>query len=138
MLLLLLYNTGARVSEIAGVKVGEVVLEESAACVHLHGKGSKQRSVLLWRSTVRVIRAWIRRNPQFDPNSPLLPNRDGQAMSRWNVIQRLDHARRPSGCGILPRLGDTPYLAARDSPHDGNAPAAGLRRHQRHCALARP
>jgi len=92
VLLLLLYNTGARVSEIAGVKVGEVVLDEGAACVHLHGKGRKQRSVPLWRSTVRAIRAWLRRNPQFDSDSPLLPNRDGQSMSRWNVMQRLDRA----------------------------------------------
>ena len=92
VLLLLLYNTGARVSEITGVKVGEVVLDDGAACVHLHGKGRKQRSVPLWRSTVRAIRAWLRRNPQFDLDSPLLPNRDGQVMSRWNVIQRLDHA----------------------------------------------
>jgi len=91
-LLLLLYNTGARVSEIVGVKVGEVVLHEGAACVHLHGKGRKQRSVPLWRSTVRAIRAWLRRNPQFVSGSPLLPNRDGQSMSRWNVTQRLHRA----------------------------------------------
>lgn len=91
VLLLLLYNTGARVSEIVGVKVGEVVLDEGAACVHLHGKGRKQRNVPLWRSTVRAIRAWLRRNPPFDPDSPLL-NRDGQSMSRWNVMQRLDRA----------------------------------------------
>ena len=58
VLLLLLYNTGARVSEITGVKVGEVVPDDGAACVHLHGKGRKQRSVPLWRSTVRAIRAW--------------------------------------------------------------------------------
>ena len=86
VLLLLLYNTGARVSEIVAVKVSEVVLDDGAACVHLHGKGRKQRSVPLWRSTVRAIRAWLRRNPQFDSDSPLLPNRDGQAMSRWNVM----------------------------------------------------
>jgi site-specific recombinase XerD len=92
VLLLLLYNTGARVSEITAVKVGEVVLDEGAACVHLHGKGRKQRSVPLWRSTVRAIRAWLRRNPQFDSDSPLLPNRDGKSMSRWNVTQRLDRA----------------------------------------------
>lgn len=91
-LLLLLYNTGARVSEIVGVKVGEVVLADGAACVYLHGKGRKQRSVPLWCSTVRAIRAWLRRNPQFESDSPLLPNRDSQAMSRWNVMQRLDRA----------------------------------------------
>ena len=66
VLFLLLYNTGARVSEIIGVKVGEVVLDDGAACVHLHGKGRKQRSVPLWRSTVKAVRAWLRLNPQFD------------------------------------------------------------------------
>jgi len=89
VLFLLLYNTGARVSEITGVKVGEVVLEEGAACVHLHGKGRKLRSVPLWRSTVKAVRAWLRRNPQFDAASALLPNREGHEMSRSNVIKRL-------------------------------------------------
>ena len=60
VLFLLLYNSGARVSEIIGVKVGEVVLEDGAACVHLHGKGRKQRSVPLWRSTIKAIRAWVK------------------------------------------------------------------------------
>jgi site-specific recombinase XerD len=88
-LFLLLYNTGARVSEIVGVKVGEVVLDEGAACVHLHGKGRKQRSVPLWRSTVKAIRAWLKLNPQIDAVSVLLPNRSGHAMTRNNVVQRL-------------------------------------------------
>ena len=89
VLFLMLCNTGARVSEIIGVKVGEVVLEDRAACVHLHGKGRKQRSVPLWRSTVRTIRAWRKQNPQFEAASPLLPNRNGQAMTRANVSLRL-------------------------------------------------
>ena len=88
VLLLMLYNTGARVSEIIGVTLADVVLD-GAACVHLHGKGRKQRSVPLWRSTVRQIRAWLRLNPQLQPTSALLPNRDGQAMTRGNVTQRL-------------------------------------------------
>jgi site-specific recombinase XerD len=57
--------------------------------VHLHGKGRKQRTVPLWRSTVRQIRAWLRLNPQLQAASALLPNRDGQAMTRGNVTQRL-------------------------------------------------
>jgi site-specific recombinase XerD len=89
VLFLMLYNTGARVSEITGVKVRDVVLEERAACVHLHGKGRKQRSVPLWRSTVREIRAWRKQNPQLEPGSPLLPNRNGHAMTRTNVALRL-------------------------------------------------
>ena len=92
VLFLLMYNTGARVSEIIGVKVGDVVLDASAACVHLHGKGRKQRSVPLWRSTVRSLRAWLHVNPQFETTSPLLPNRNGLAMTRANVTLRLTSA----------------------------------------------
>ncbi len=89
VLSLLMYNTGARVPEITGAKVGDVVRDEDSACVHLHGKGRKQRSVPLWRSTVKADRAWLRLSPQFDAASPLLPNRSGHAMTRNNVTQRL-------------------------------------------------
>ena len=44
LLVAMLYNTGARVSEIIGVRVTDIVLD-GGACVHLHGKGRKQRSV---------------------------------------------------------------------------------------------
>ena len=89
VLLLLLYNTGARVSEIAGVKVGEVVLDDGAACVHLHGKGRKQRSVPLWHTTVKALRAWLRTNPELTAEAPLLPSRNGCEMTRANVTLRL-------------------------------------------------
>jgi len=88
LLLGLLYNTGARVSEIVAVTVADVVLD-GTACVLLHGKGRKQRAVPLWQSTVRKIRAWLRLNPHLKANSALLPNRDGHAMTRSNVTQRL-------------------------------------------------
>ena len=110
LLLALLYNTGARVSEVIGVKVGDVVLAP-AACVHLHGKGRKQRSVPLWRSTVKVIRAWLRLNPDLTPASALLPNRGGQAMTRSNVTQRLALA-------VEVAAHTTPSLVGRSiSPH---------------------
>jgi len=91
LLLALLYNTGARVSEIIGVRVGDVVMD-GAACVHLHGKGRKQRSTPLWKSTAQEIRAWLRYNPTLGTDAALLPNRDGHAMTRGNVTQRLDIA----------------------------------------------
>lgn len=91
LLLAMLYNTGARVSEIIGVRVADVVLD-GAACVHLRGKGRKPRSVPLWKSTVQEIRAWLRHNGQLGAESALLPNRDGHAMTRSNVTQRLDLA----------------------------------------------
>ena len=88
LLLGLIYNTGARVSEIIGVRVADIVLD-AAACVHLRGKGRKQRSVPLWRSTVKEVRAWLKLNPQLTSTSALLPNRDGDAMTRDNVAKRL-------------------------------------------------
>ena len=88
LLLGMLYNTGARVSEIIGVRVADMVLD-GAACIHLRGKGRKQRSVPLWRATVKEIRAWLRVNPLLLPTSALLPNRDGEAMTRDNVAKRL-------------------------------------------------
>ena len=91
LLLAMLYNTGARVSEIIGVRVIDVVLE-GAACVHLQGKGRKQRSVPLWKSTVLEIRAWLRRNPMLRDQAALLPNRDGRVMSRSTVALRLELA----------------------------------------------
>jgi site-specific recombinase XerD len=50
LLFTMLYNTGARVSEMIGLRVADVVLDASP-CVHLHGKGRKQRAVPLWKST---------------------------------------------------------------------------------------
>jgi len=84
----LLYNTGARVSEIVGVRVVDVALD-GAACVHLHGKGRKDRSVPLWKSTASAIRAWLHANPQLRGSAALLPNRSGHPMTRCNVAQRL-------------------------------------------------
>ncbi len=91
LLLAMLYNTGARVSEIIGVRVTDIVLD-GGACVHLHGKGRKQRSVPLWHTTVAEVRAWLRLNPALRGEASLLPNREGQAMSRSNVVQRLELA----------------------------------------------
>ena len=88
LLLAMLYNTGARVSEIIGVRVVDVILD-GAACVHLHGKGRKLRSIPLWDTTVVEVRAWLRLNPTLRGEAALLPNRHGQAMSRSNVAQRL-------------------------------------------------
>jgi site-specific recombinase XerD len=110
LLLIMLYNTGARVSEIIGVRVADVVLD-GAPCVHLHGKGRKQRSTPLWKTTVQEIRAWLRCNPALGANAPLLPNRDGRAMTRSNVAQRLDIAvtRATATCADLAKRSISPH-----------------------------
>lgn len=110
LLLHMLYNTGARVSEIIGVRVADVVLD-GAACVHLHGKGRKQRTMPLWRSTVKATRAWLRLNPALVATSALLPNREGLPMTRANVTQRLALAV------VAATLGMPSLKGRRISPH---------------------
>ena len=104
LLLAMLYNTGARVSEIIGVRLADVVLD-GAACVHLRGKGRKQRTVPLWRSTVKAIRSWLQLNPDLGTASALLPNRGGQPMTRSNVTQRMELAVKAAS-GTHPSLLD--------------------------------
>lgn len=90
LLLKILYNTGARVSEVIGIQVADVSLAGSPY-IRLRGKGRKQRTIPLWKETASDIRAWIR-SQSLKPDQPLLPNRDGSAMTRSNVSERLSIA----------------------------------------------
>ena len=94
LLFLLLYNTGARISEILALRVHDVRATDGRY-LDLRGKGRKQRSVPLWRTTQTRIRRWIKEN-QGQPESPLLPNRLGQPLTRsgaaWQLRQILRRA----------------------------------------------
>jgi len=43
----------------------------------------------LWKSTVQEIRGWLQQNPGLVSGSALLPNRNGHAMTRFNINKRL-------------------------------------------------
>ena len=120
VLLMLLYNTGARVSETAGLRIRDVSLE-SRMSIHVHGKGRENRSVPLWRQTVKLLRPWLRQLNGV-PDSPLLPNAHGKAMTRSGIAQRLRSAvkRAASDLPSLRSVDFTPH----DSAHDRHAPAS--------------
>jgi len=106
----LMYNTGARVSEAIALRIGEVVVDGSAVA-HLHGKGRKDRSVPLWRTTANLIRNWKRRLDCAGEDGFLFPNRGGGGMARSNVTQRLELA-------VSAAAKRCPQLARRSiSPH---------------------
>ncbi len=109
VLLGVLYNTGARVSEVTGLRIADVLLDRAAA-LHLHGKGRKERVVPLWKTTATQLRAWLRLiDPS--PSAPVFPNRAGNRLSRSGVEQRLQAA-------ISKASQRCPSLAARPiSPH---------------------
>ena len=84
------YNTGARVSELTGLRVRDVLLDRQAA-VHLHGKGRKQRVIPLWKNTATELRGWLNQLSPA-PDAPVFPNRTGAPMSRSGIRDRLDRA----------------------------------------------
>lgn len=84
------YNTGARLSEITGAKVGAVALDRSR-CLRVHGKGRKERVVPLWPSTCRILSAWLRETSRA-PDTPIFPSRSGEQLSRSSVEERLSRA----------------------------------------------
>jgi len=84
----MLYNTGARVSEILDLRVGSVILDVSPVA-HLEGKGRKRRSTPLWKPTAAIIRPWVRQLPRAGETAYLFPNSTGGRLSRSAVTQRL-------------------------------------------------
>lgn len=90
VLLATAYNTGARVSELTGLRVRDVLLDRQTA-VHLHGKGRKQRVIPLWKSTAAELRTWLDKiSPAHE--APVFPNRSGAPLTRSGVRDRLNRA----------------------------------------------
>lgn len=105
----LLYNTGARVSEMIGIRVADVTLAATSS-VRLHGKGRKQRTVPLWKETATEIRHWLQ-YADLRVDQSIVPNRSGLPMTRTNVAERLTLA-------ITAATTQCPQLAGRPiSPH---------------------
>jgi len=84
-LLLMLFNTGARVQEIVDLKIADLRLDSSGQ-VKLLGKGKKQRACPLWPETVDAINDYLEhRNPK-DPNEEhLFLNANGKPITRFGI-----------------------------------------------------
>ncbi|MCA1675276.1 MAG: site-specific integrase [Actinobacteria bacterium] len=85
-LLLFLYNTGARVQEVADLCVGHLDLGEHAV-VRLHGKGDKWRTCPLWRQTAELLGSLLDsldRPPT--PDAPVF-SAHGQALTRFGIYK---------------------------------------------------
>jgi len=109
-LLLTLYNTGARISEIITLRRRQVRLDPAAANIELLGKGRKERAVPLWDDTARVLRAWFRQLGD-DPDVIVFPSAKGRPLSRDGVDYLL-HRAVVAATASCPVLGTKPV-----SPH---------------------
>jgi len=85
-----LYNTGARVSEMTALCIGDVSLENTLS-VTFHGKGRKQRVVPPWKEPASRLKTW--RNHIYGYHgAAFFPNSSGQPLSRSGVENRLKQA----------------------------------------------
>jgi integrase/recombinase XerD len=87
--LTLLFNTGARVSEIVGLQAADLRLA-SPPHVLLRGKGKKERTCPIWVETARLLRELLSEQkiaPQ-DPRAIFL-NRSGHPLTRYGMRRLL-------------------------------------------------
>jgi integrase/recombinase XerD len=109
VLLSVAYNTGARVSELVGLRVENVELVRGTS-VRILGKGRKLRQVPLWSATAGLLRSWLDRIGKHSED-PVFPNRWGRPMTRSAVEKRLRRL-------VMAASGACPSLAGRRiSPH---------------------
>ncbi len=84
-----LYNTGARASELCGLRLQDLRLEEQAHVV-LNGKGGKIRSVPLWPVTADLLRAYLkaaRRTPKAGDEDFVFIGRRRNALTRQGLYK---------------------------------------------------
>jgi integrase/recombinase XerD len=112
LLLLFLYNTGARADEAAQVLVGDLNLahvpRRDLSWVKIRGKGNKLRHCPLWPQTVNELAATVEGRP---PAERVFLNRYGRPITRFGVY---DLVKRYARRAVL----KMPSLATKDvSPH---------------------
>jgi len=85
-LLMLLYNTGARASEIVELKLPDLRLNGTTGQVNLLGKGKKHRSCPLWPETVAALKAYLdKRSPKEPESEHLFLNANGKSITRFGI-----------------------------------------------------
>ena len=84
-LLMFLYNTGARASEVASLMINNLETGSSGQMpkVTIHGKGNKTRVCPLWESTVKLLLPFIDRSK----NENLFLNRYNEPITRFGIYE---------------------------------------------------
>lgn len=84
-LLILMFNTGARVQEVVDLKASDLQLS-SPFSVRIFGKGRKERICPIWMKTARVLHEYVEERG-IDPRKPvtLFTNHLGTPLTRFGV-----------------------------------------------------
>lgn len=85
-LLLFLYNTGARVQEVADLRAGHLDLGEHPLA-RLHGKGDKWRTCPLWQQTADLLRALLAASSAAPGPDAAVFTARGQPLTRFGIYK---------------------------------------------------
>jgi len=111
-LLQLLYNTGARVQEVADLNVDQI-RSDTCPSVTLTGKGGKTRVIPLWPETLAAIRHYLTLRPRADVETArLFVNVKAQPMTRFGIGRRVRKLAQEAA-DACPSLRDRPPV----TPH---------------------
>jgi len=123
-------QTGLRVSELTGLRVGDVEFG-TGAHVRCRGKGRKERCTPLAKETVALLRTWMKER-RGSPDDPLFPTRRGTSLTR-SAVGCLVAKHAATAAGRCPSL-----LAKHPTPHTLRHSCAMslLQRHLRDRTLA--
>ncbi len=99
--LLVAAQTGLRLSEMTGLKREDLILG-TGAHVHVIGKGRKERCTPIAKSTLSVLKAWLR-EPQRGDDQVLFPSAKGKRLSVHGV-QYLLTKHRLAAAEVCPSL----------------------------------
>ena len=91
LMLMLLYNTGVRVSELIELRVRDIVNDASGipSYIHIHGKGRKERDVPLWKNTAVFLKKFMSQHNK-SINDKIFVNRVNDELTRSGVRYRLN------------------------------------------------
>jgi integrase/recombinase XerD len=86
-LLLTLYNTGARVQELADLRVEHLEFGAQPK-VRLHGKGDKWRVCPVWAQTAQLLAELVNGGPPSAlPTRPAFTSQSGRALTRFGIYK---------------------------------------------------
>lgn len=111
LMLILLYNTGTRVSELLGLRPSDInVSNPNDAYIHIMGKGRKDRCVPLWRNTAEYLLAYMHDN-RIDDDNTIFRNNVAGALTRSGVRYRLGCLQKQAAitCPSLVKKNVTPH-----------------------------
>jgi integrase/recombinase XerD len=109
-LLVLMIQTGVRVSELVGLRVCDAHLG-TGAHIQITGKGRKKRATTLTGETVAIVRQWLTER-RGEPADPLFPTRQGRPLSRYTVgvVVSKHAATAAASCPSLTAKRVTPHV----------------------------